>query len=49
MADLDQIDPGEPLSNMGFESLMALELMVLLEKNLGITLMEAFVFERPTI
>jgi len=28
---------------------MALELMVLLEKNLGITLTEALVFEHPTI
>ena len=48
-ADPDQIDPGEPLFNMGLDSLMALELMVLLEKNLGITLTEALVFEHPTI
>ena len=34
---------------MGLDSLMALELMVLLEKNLGITLTEALVFEHPTI
>ena len=49
VADPDQIDPGEPLFNMGLDSLMALELMVLLEKNLGITLTEALVFEHPTI
>ena len=49
VADPDQIDPSEPLFNMGLDSLMALELMVLLEKNLGITLTEALVFEHPTI
>jgi len=49
VSDPDQIDPGEPLFNMGLDSLMALELMVLLEKNLGITLTEALVFEHPTI
>ena len=49
VADPGQIDPGEPLFNMGLDSLMALELMVLLEKNLGITLTEALVFEHPTI
>ena len=49
VADPDQIDPGEPLFNMGLDSLMALELVVLLEKNLGITLTEALVFEHPTI
>ncbi|MBM5794450.1 MAG: acyl carrier protein, partial [Cyanobacteria bacterium K_DeepCast_0m_m1_088] len=37
------------LFNMGLDSLMALELMVLLEKNLGITLTESLVFEHPTI
>jgi len=47
--DSDQIDPGEPLFNMGLDSLMALELMVLLEKSLGITLTESLVFEHPTI
>ena len=49
VADPDQIDPGEPLFNMGLDSLMALELMVLLEKNLGITLTEDLVFEYPNI
>lgn len=49
VSDPDQIDPGEPLFNMGLDSLMALELMVLLEKNLGITLTESLVFEYPTI
>jgi len=49
VGDPDQIDPGEPLFNMGLDSLMALELMVLLEKNLGITLTESLVFEHPTI
>ena len=38
VGDPGQIDPGEPLFNMGLDSLMALELMVLLEKNLGITI-----------
>jgi acyl carrier protein len=45
----DQIDPGEPLFNLGLDSLMALELMVLLENELGITLTESLVFEHPTI
>jgi acyl carrier protein len=49
VSDPDQIDPGEPLFNLGLDSLMALELMVLLEKNLGITLTESLVFEHPTI
>ncbi len=49
VGDPDLIDPGEPLFNMGLDSLMALELMVLLEKNLGITLTESLVFEHPTI
>lgn len=49
IADSEQIDPGEPLFNMGLDSLMALELMVLLEKNLGIKLTESLVFEHPTI
>ncbi len=49
MNDPAQIDPGEPLFNIGLDSLMALELMVLLEKNLGITLTESLVFEHPTI
>jgi acyl carrier protein len=49
VSDPDQIDPGEPLFNLGLDSLMALELMVLLETNLGITLTESLVFEHPTI
>lgn len=49
VSDPDQIDPGEPLFNLGLDSLMALELMVLLEKNLGITLTESLVFEHPTV
>ncbi len=49
IVDSDQIDPGEPLFNLGLDSLMALELMVLLEKNLGIKLTESLVFEYPTI
>ena len=49
LADEDQIDPGEPLFNMGLDSLMALELMVLLEQNLGIRLNETLVFDHPTI
>jgi acyl carrier protein len=49
VVDPDQIDPGELLFSMEIDSLMALELMVLLEKNLGIYLTEAVVFEHPTI
>ncbi len=49
LADADEIDTGEPLFNLGLDSLMALELMVLLEQNLGIRLTEALVFEHPTI
>lgn len=45
----EEIDPGEPLFNMGLDSLMALELMSLLEQSLGIRLTEALVFEHPTI
>jgi acyl transferase domain-containing protein len=48
IADSAEIDPGEPLFNMGLDSLMALELMVLLEKNLGVKLTESLVFEYPT-
>ncbi len=49
MDDPAQIDPSEPLFNIDLDSLMALELMVLLEKNLGIILSESLVFEHPTI
>lgn len=47
--DSAEIDAGEPLFNMGLDSLMALELMSLLEQSLGIRLTEALVFEHPTI
>jgi acyl carrier protein len=49
VADPQQIDPTEPLFNMGLDSLMALELTVLLEANLGVRLTESLVFEHPTI
>jgi acyl carrier protein len=49
LGDPQQIDPGEPLFNMGLDSLMALELTVLLEKNLGVRLTESLVFEHPTV
>ncbi|MEB3172637.1 MAG: KR domain-containing protein, partial [Cyanobacteriota bacterium] len=49
VGDPQQIDPGEPLFNMGLDSLMALELTVLLEKNLGVRLTESLVFEHPTV
>jgi acyl carrier protein/NADP-dependent 3-hydroxy acid dehydrogenase YdfG len=49
LADPDQIDPTEPLFNMGLDSLMALELTVLLENNLGVRLTESLVFEHPTV
>jgi acyl carrier protein len=49
LGDPQQIDPGEPLFNMGLDSLMALELTVLLEKNLGVHLTESLVFEHPTV
>lgn len=49
LADPQQIDPGEPLFNMGLDSLMALELTVLLEANLGVRLTESLVFEHPTV
>jgi acyl carrier protein len=49
VGDAQQIDPGEPLFNMGLDSLMALELTVLLEKNLGVRLTESLVFEHPTV
>ncbi|MCP9793026.1 SDR family NAD(P)-dependent oxidoreductase [Vulcanococcus limneticus Candia 3F8] len=49
ISEPSQIDPCEPLFNLGLDSLMALELMVLIEKNLGITLTESLVFEHPTI
>ena len=49
LADPDQIDPTEPLFNMGLDSLMALELTVLLENNLGVRLTESLVFEHPPV
>ncbi|MBM5798922.1 MAG: SDR family NAD(P)-dependent oxidoreductase, partial [Cyanobacteria bacterium K_Offshore_0m_m2_072] len=49
LGDPQQIDPSEPLFNMGLDSLMALELTVLLEKNLGVRLTESLVFEHPTV
>jgi len=49
LGDPQQIDPTEPLFNMGLDSLMALELTVLLEKNLGVRLTESLVFEHPTV
>jgi len=49
LADPQQIDPTEPLFNMGLDSLMALELTVLLETHLGVRLTESLVFEHPTV
>lgn len=49
LAKADQIDASEPLFNMGLDSLMALEFNVLLEKNLGVSLSESLVFEKPTV
>ncbi|MBM5798787.1 MAG: hypothetical protein FJ060_11635, partial [Cyanobacteria bacterium K_Offshore_0m_m2_072] len=49
LGDPQQIDPTEPLFNMGLDSLMALELTVLLEKNLGVRFTESLVFEHPTV
>jgi acyl carrier protein len=49
VGDPQQIDPSEPLFNMGLDSLMALELTVLLETNLGVRLTESLVFEHPTV
>ena len=49
LGDPQQIDPGEPLFNMGLDSLMAIELTVLLENNLGVRLTESLVFEHPTV
>ena len=49
VGDPQQIDPSEPLFNIGLDSLMALELTVLLENNLGVRLTESLVFEHPTV
>ncbi|PZV05952.1 MAG: beta-ketoacyl synthase [Cyanobium sp.] len=49
LAEAEQIDASEPLFNMGLDSLMALEFNVLLEKNLGVSLSESLVFEKPTV
>lgn len=49
LAEADQIDASEPLFNMGLDSLMALEFNVLLEKNIGVSLSESLVFEKPTV
>lgn len=49
LADVEQVDASEPLFNMGLDSLMALEFNVLLEKNLGVSLSESLVFEKPTV
>ena len=48
-ADPTQLDPAEPLFHLGLDSLMAMELTVLLEQNLGVRLTESLVFERPTV
>ena len=49
LAEVEQVDPAEPLFNMGLDSLMALEFNGLLEKNLGVSLSESLVFEKPTV
>ena len=49
LAEAEQVDPAEPLFNMGLDSLMALEFNGLLEKNLGVSLSESLVFEKPTV
>ena len=49
LGEADQIDASEPLFNMGLDSLMALEFNGLLEKNLGVSLSESLVFEKPTV
>jgi len=49
LAEADQIDASEPLFSMGLDSLMALEFNVLLEKNIGVSLSESLVFEKPTV
>lgn len=49
LAEADQIDTSEPLFNLGLDSLMALEFNVLLENNLGVSLSESLVFEKPTL
>jgi len=48
-ADPTQLNPSEPLFHIGLDSLMAMELTVLLEQNLGVRLTESLVFERPTV
>ena len=48
-ADPTQLNPAEPLFHLGLDSLMAMELTVLLEQNLGVRLTESLVFERPTV
>ncbi len=49
LAEAEQIDTSEPLFNLGLDSLMALEFNELLETNLGVSLSESLVFEKPTV
>ena len=43
------IDPAQPLADMGVDSLMAVELANQLEQNLGPAIPSSFLFEHPTL
>ncbi|WP_227979786.1 type I polyketide synthase [Nocardia spumae] len=48
MADTDTLDPHTPLQELGFDSLMALELRAVLSRALALPIEAAFAFEFPT-
>ena len=47
--DAERVDPRRPLADMGFESLMIVELRNRVENSLGLTLSAALVWGHPTI
>ncbi len=49
LTDADQLDPGIPLQELGFDSLMAVELRTVLSRALALPVEVAFAFEFPTV
>ncbi|MEV5651262.1 type I polyketide synthase [Nocardia sp. NPDC052254] len=49
LTDADQLEPGIPLQELGFDSLMAVELRNVLSRALALPVEAAFAFEFPTV